>query len=374
MSFNCTQDCSPFPGELGTRGYTSSTSSRLFILSSRCLLLWLLCTQGCGLQTGALPPGQPASGPGGSDYLHDSVVALRTGIGPGEFWVFTPNDPIPYQAPFVVFLHGWGAVHPRAYGAWIQHIVRKGHIVVYPRYQNEDQFRTAGDVMLAGAGQALQEAWSLLNDTGPVTPLQDRVVYIGHSMGGLLAAKIAANADPLGLPPAGALFIVQPGGQETIPIGDLSGVPQDAIVAIMTGDKDTIAGSAGARAIYASLTRHAGRRVELIRMQSERRSQPELIANHFAPLAVADGFPPRPIIGGDANVPGGWLQDRLRELRQNRYEVDALDYFGFWKIGDALLDATFRGENLEYGYGNTLEQQFMGTLSNGTHVSPLVIE
>lgn len=342
------------------------------ILAMMLVVFLPLC--GCGLVPGPRPPGQPASGPGGADYKHDSLVARRIGEGPTEFWIFTPNDPQPVEAPFVVFLHGWGAVHPRAYGAWIQHIVRKGHIVVYPRYHYEDQFRTPGDVMLSGASQAIQDAWELLNIEGPVTPLPDRIVFIGHSMGGLLSAKVAAQTDALGLPPAGALLIVQPGGHDTVPVGDISGVPEDAVVEIVTGDEDSVAGEGTALAIRDALADSTTRRVEMVRMRSDRRSRPDLIADHFAPLAVTEGFPPKPIIGGDARVPGGWLQDRLREYRQNRYDINALEYFGFWKIGDALLDATFRGENLEFGFGDTDEQRFMGTLSDGTPVTPLVVE
>ena len=265
-------------------------------------------------------------------------------------------------------------MHPRGYGAWIQHIVRKGHIVVYPRYQYEDTFRTPGDVMLAGASEAVQAAWTQVNNEGPVAPLPDRIVYMGHSMGGLLSAKIAANGEVLGLPPAGALLLVQPGGHETVPVGDLHAVPEDAVVVIMTGDEDTIAGEGAASEIRTALAGSADRRVEWIRMRSERRSRPDLIADHFAPLGAADDFPPNPIIGGDTEIPGGWLQDRLRECRQNNYEINALEYFGFWKIGDALLDATFRGENLEFGYGDTDAQRFMGTLSDGTPVIPLLVE
>jgi hypothetical protein len=74
------------------------------------------------------------------------------------------------------------------------------------------------------------------------------------------------------------------------------------------------------------------------------------------------------------DLPGGPFRDAMREHRQDRNALDALDYFGFWKVGDALLDATFRGRNLEFGFGNTNQQRFMGTLSDGTPVTPLLVE
>ncbi len=336
------------------------------------MFLFLFC--GCGTQAGPRPPSQPASGPGGADYKHASVEALRSGEGPTEFWIFTPADPRPAEAPLVFFLHGWGGVHPRVYGAWLQHLVRKGHIVVFPRYQLADKLRTPGDVMLAGAGAALQDAWRHLNAVGPVRPRTDKIVWIAHSMGAVLSAKLAADASNLGLPPAGALLLVQPGGHDVVPLGDLSALPASAVVEIMTGDKDSLAGDSGANAIRDALASTPGRRVELIRMRSEGRSRPKLMADHFAPLGVADGFPPANIVGGDMDMPGGPLRDAMRERRQDRFDLDALDYFGFWKVGDALLDFAFRGQNLEFGFGNTDQQRFMGTLSDGTPVVPLVVE
>ncbi len=368
-SFRTAKQQSPLSG-----GTTGGYGVHFRFVPAHLLTLLIVFSNGCGTQAGPRPPTQPASGPGGSDYKHDSVDAMRVGEGPTEFWIFTPADPRPDEAPLVVFMHGWGALHPRAYGAWIQHLVRKGHIVVYPRFQFADKVRTPGDVMLASAGAALQNAWILMNEQGPVRPRTDKIAWISHSMGGVLAAKLSATASTLGLPPAGALLSVQPGGQDAVPIGDLSSLPLDTIVELMVGDKDAIAGDSAAIAIRAALSGTPGRRVEILRMRSERRSKPALVADHMAPLGVAEGFPPAHIVGGDTVQPGGPLRDHFRERRQDRNALDALDYFGFWKVGDALLDATFRGQNLEFGFGNTDQQRFMGTLSDGTPVVPLVVE
>ncbi|MEZ4892408.1 MAG: hypothetical protein R2778_05270 [Saprospiraceae bacterium] len=51
------------------------------------------------------------------------------------YWLFEPADPKPDSAEVVVFLHGYGAYNPMAYGKWIKHLVAKGNIVIYPRYQ-----------------------------------------------------------------------------------------------------------------------------------------------------------------------------------------------------------------------------------------------
>jgi len=79
-------------------------------------------------------PPQPRSGPGGADYAFDSVKA-HLYKEDGKFWIFEPADPKPETAPLVVFNHGYGATEPRTYGAWIDHLVKRGKIVVYPAYQ-----------------------------------------------------------------------------------------------------------------------------------------------------------------------------------------------------------------------------------------------
>ena len=81
------------------------------------------------------PPVQPESGPGGKQYVHTAVTKNRYGAGNQEYWIFEPDSPKPAAAPVIVFIHGWGGMNPLYYGAWLDHLVKRGNIVVYPRYQ-----------------------------------------------------------------------------------------------------------------------------------------------------------------------------------------------------------------------------------------------
>src|SRR5260221_14357188 len=81
------------------------------------------------------PPSQPQSGPGGADYKHATVTEQSCGAGGTQCWLFEPAEPAPKSAPGVIFLHGWGAMEPSPYHAWINHLARPGNIGVYPRYQ-----------------------------------------------------------------------------------------------------------------------------------------------------------------------------------------------------------------------------------------------
>ena len=333
-----------------------------------------VCAGGCGTVAAVRGPVQPLSGPGGADYKHAAVRAQRFGEGVDEYWIFSPDAPRPAEAPCVIFLHGWGALHPRTYGAWIQHLVRKGRIVIYPRYQYDDKVRTPGDVMLEGARDAVKAAWRRLNESGAVRPIQDRIAWFGHSLGGVLAARLAASSVAEGLPPAAVLLLFQPGGEDLIGLDSLQTLPPETLVEFLVGDADTLAGDTGARAIAAALADGSERRIEIVKISSDYRSKPPLIADHFAALGAAPNFPPQPIEGGDADLPGGPFRDLIREHRTEQYRVDAIDFYGFWKLGDALLGAVFEQKDLEYGFGDTPQQRFMGVFSDGAPVTPLVVE
>ena len=81
------------------------------------------------------PPLQPKTGPGGKQTTHAAVIKNRYGQGGQEYWIYEPDRPKPATASVVIFMHGWGGTNPLYYGAWIDHIVKRGNIVVFPRYQ-----------------------------------------------------------------------------------------------------------------------------------------------------------------------------------------------------------------------------------------------
>jgi acetyl esterase/lipase len=104
--------------------------------------------------------------------------------------------------PVVVFLHGWTAIDPRAYDAWVRHLAERGADVVLPVYQRPPfiDVRTPLPNVLA----ALRAAFARLPQHGPV-------IAAGHSAGGALSADWAASARDAGLPRPVAVYAVYPG-------------------------------------------------------------------------------------------------------------------------------------------------------------------
>ncbi|MGL5735346.1 MAG: alpha/beta hydrolase, partial [Beijerinckiaceae bacterium] len=94
----------------------------------------------CLLSSAALattPPTQPEKGPGGADYTVAANAVKKEAFGSGaqQVFVFTPTGNADKPRPVIVFLHAYGAYNPKIYGAWIEHLVRRDMIVVFPRFQ-----------------------------------------------------------------------------------------------------------------------------------------------------------------------------------------------------------------------------------------------
>jgi len=308
----------------------------------------------------ALPPAQPRQGPGGAAYDHASVTKTRLGEGAEESWIFEPAGPRPERAPVVVFLHGLSATNPRTYGAWIDHLVRQGNIVVYPRFQTGILPRPR--TFTRNAVQALRASLALLESEGHVRPDPERIAVVGHSVGGILAANLAARAEAEGLPVPRVVFCVQPGSTDPerldhLALDDLSRIPEGTLVLTLAGDADSISGETDARRIYLESTRVPAADKDFLVLPSDPHGEPALKANHLFPVATDDRYAEDADYASTPPNPG----------------ADALDYFGTWKLFDGLCDAAFEGQNREYALGNTAEQRHMGTWSDGQPVNELSV-
>jgi pimeloyl-ACP methyl ester carboxylesterase len=335
------------------------------------------------------PPEQPSSGPGGKEAPHSEVIAQEHGTGPQSYWLFEPAAPAPEKAPLIVFNHGWSAMDPRAYQAWIDHIVKRGNIVVYPLYQ--DSLRTAVKDFTPNAIAATKDAVRILSsEPGHVRPQLDKYAIVGHSMGGVISANMAALWKTEGLPFPRAVMCAEPGktwGKSTaaaVMLEDLSQIPAETLLLTIIGDKDHVVRDIDAKRIFLESSHVPLENKSYITLVSDDHGSPELKATHFAPVAWAQ-LPEGAERSTDES--SGPFRRRLRErLAQRRNEdedspdfsrskrsLDALDFYGTWKLFDALTDAAFYGTNRNYALGNTPEQRFMGTWSDGVPVKPLIV-
>jgi len=287
----------------------------------------------------------------------------------------------PAALPVVVFVHGWGAMEPGGYGAWIEHLVKRGSIVIYPRYQ--ENLRTSMKDYTPNAVSAVKAALKELAAGGHATPDLKRMAVVGHSMGGAITPNIAALASQEGLPRFSAVMCVEPGNSVTnmpkihMPMADLSQIPAGALMLVLVGSDDRIVGDTAGREIFKGASNVAPGNKNFVRLMSDDHGSPPLHANHFAPAAPGGNFRSDPADGGVSGQ--GTFRERLSErLRGEKKDgaqrmVDALDFYGTWKLFDGLTDAAFFGRNREYALGNTPQQRFMGKWSDGVPVKELKV-
>ncbi len=330
------------------------------------LIVALALVAGSARATAAMPtpPAQPAQGAGGAAYSHAQVIAREVRRGAKGWWLFTPAAPVLASAPVVVFCHGWGALDPKGYRAWIDHIVRRGNIVIWPNYQ-ASLLTPGGDFLpnaIAGIRAALAD---LGHDAARIRPELDRVAIVGHSAGGVLSAEIAAAAKPSELPVFRAVMPVEPGDgsqdgrkRVTVPHTDLSSMPASTKLLVVVGADDHRAYESLGLSFYADTVHVPAANKNVLELESDDHGSPPLLANHAAPGASLDARPPRRALIPEFEHAGS---------------VDALDWYGTWKLFDALTDCAFYGRACATALGGGPAQTFMGVWSDGIPVKPMKV-
>jgi pimeloyl-ACP methyl ester carboxylesterase len=300
----------------------------------------------------ALPtqPEQPTTGPGSSEYLYGGVIQSAYGSGSESYYLFEPTDPTPDSAPVVAFIHAFSGEDPIFYDAWINHIVRRGNIVVFPRFQRG--FLATPRTYTPSVQAAMIAAYEELETGDHVRPDPEDFAIVGHSVGAVIAANLAVTAVDVGLPEPKALMIAHAAdivpflrfrrNFATILLEDYGTLPADMLLLGAVGARDSMAGDYATLVIVEEAVQIPLANREVVELQNDYHGYPSLKAGHIAPNA------------------GTAFEST----------VDAYDYYGYWKWFDGLTDAAFYGINREYALGNTPEQTYMGQWSDGTPVTP----
>jgi acetyl esterase/lipase len=297
-----------------------------------------------------------AEGEAGSiAYPHREFRVRKLGEGVKSYWLLEPTEPQPERAPVVVFLHGWLSMNPGVYGAWLEHLTRRGAIVIFPRYQAD--MTTPPAEFLPNARAAIADAIDVLQSRPfPIHPDLNRFALIGHSAGGNLAAQLAAEPGPLPVPRA--VVAVMPG--EVLPQSEprLEHIPAETLLVVVAGDRDRVVGDHRARQIFREATAVPPERKEYVLYRSDRSGPFPLLADHNAPTAA--------LLRLDTG------EGPFRAIQMAHATVDPLDRFGFWRLADVTLQAAFSGQTLDEATQQGALLRDLGRWGRGTPVkSPL---
>lgn len=324
---------------------------------NRPLVLWTLAGL-LALVAGNTSAADDVPAPTRVVYPHESFRREELGAGPRSYWLFEPTEPVPETAPVVVFHHGWLAVNPGIYGAWIQHLCRRGFVVVFPRYHAD--WTTSPAEYLPNTVAAIRDAIQVLKRApGRVRPDLERFALIGHSAGGNLSALVAASAAEAGLPRPRAVVAVMPGEVRPVASPSLSRIPAETLLVVVAGDLDLVVGDARARAIHAEATSVPSERKLYVLYRSDRRGAVSLLADHLAPTA--------PLPALDTG------EGPFRGLQMGLGGVDVLDLYGFWRLADLTLDAAFSGRTLFEATAAGAAFRDLGRWSDGRPVARPVV-
>lgn len=295
------------------------------------------------------PPTQPLTGPGGRDYPFGGYVMTQ---GRGEaptYRIFEPRDPVDDASnpdgpfPVVVFIPGCcepagTAMSPGTMRSWLEHLARRGNVVIYVVYPILDTMQVP--LVVAEALADLATGTHVAVDLA-------RVTIAGYSAGGPPAVSLLVD-PPAGLPQPRALLLMAP---VEVSRNDIQRIPVDAHVVVVQAETDPIVGSAPLQ--FWTELRRAGNvtstQRSFITLRSDDHGAPALSADHA--FAATDG--------GTLGLP---------------FSLDALDWYGTWKYLDALGPCAYEGDLCEYVIGDTPQQRFMGRWSDGAPVTAPTID
>ena len=243
---------------------------------------------------------------------------------------------------------------------WITHLVRKGNIVVYPKYQ--DDLDTPTDSFMYYAAEAIKISIDEMQGVGYVKPRLNNFAMIGHSYGGAISANLTYLYASYGLPQVKALMVAQGYYGTDMLLPSYQNFPYNTKIQLVVGADDTTVDSTFARLLMDSAIVDPLYKNYIVH-HADNHGSPSVSATHTDPVCLS---PNNDYDSGESNF---WVFGA-----QFFNRVDVVDYYCYWKLSEALLNCTFYDQNCEYAFGDTPEQRFMGLWSDSTGVRELQIE
>lgn len=305
-------------------------------------------------------PGQPFEGPGGAEYAHESVAFFDAAANADGYWLFEPTDPKPDSAEVVVFLHGYGAYNPMAYGKWIKHLVAKGNIVIYPRYQ-KNLVWPRPDGFPENAAKGIRDALEALEKDGHVKPRTEKVAYVAHSYGGVIATNLATHWEKYKIPKPAAMLLAEPGSGpfKGARLDHYEDLPTDLNLLVIVGEDDYVVGAEFGSLVYKTAINTPNRNLILQRRDTTNMRR-WILATHSEPYAYDLDF--------DTGIRNYTAKRVLMTARLNE-----VDFNCYWKLTDALIAYTRTGQYRDVAFGNTPAQRFLGLWPDGRPMKELEV-
>ncbi len=293
-------------------------------------------TNSCDTLTSPIKAGYGARG----SYAVTSTTFPHPSFSGEKVSVFYPaNRSKPL--PVIFFSHAFRATSPRVYEELINHIASKGYIVVFSPYSpQQNTIEQKYNQLWSGFEAAVARYGNLMDLT--------QVGFVGHSFGagatpamaykGLVNKKWGSRGS--------FMYIMAPWFSFQITPEQLQNYPRNTKLLVQVYQDDTINDHRMGINLFRQIQLPPSEK-NYVMLQSDTYRSCQLVANH--------------------PVPNTYGRDGKK--------VNALDYYGVYRLFDALADYAFngnpKGKEIALGQGNK-EQIFMGTWPDGTPVRPLI--
>jgi hypothetical protein len=351
-------------------------SSRLLSLAGAFALVLTLALAGLAGRSSATPPWagttitqppQPKNGPGGRAHPYRGFRVTAGGSGNNAWYAFEPTRPRPWKAPLAIVMHGYFEFtgYEQMY-AFISHTVRRGSVVIYPRWQTGIADPCPGpfniEPCINSSVTGIRGAISYLQSSpNRVQPNLRETSYFGFSFGGILTADMANRYRSLDLPTPRAIFLDDPHdggfgrGDERALDDSLAGIPRSVKFECHSGADGVISqpptatggGGESCNAVFPKIPQIPNKNKDLVLTHTDSHGQPTLSSAHGVCSGGGTGF------GGPAN---------------------AYDWNFCWKVWDALRSCAYSGTDCRYALGDTPQHRSLGRWSDGVPVTPLKIQ
>ncbi len=320
------------------------------------------------------PPDPPESGPGSAISPHASVQRLILGKNaqdPLHTVIYIPVAPTPRKAPIVLFLHGYFDADPKPYDLMLQHIARKGFIVVYPSYGHPLRPQKWAE----HAKNAMRQALAVLTKDGPVEPDSSRVAFVGHSIGSILALHLAqenVSEVPAPLPQPRLIITLDAAGNTSLAYPFIS-IDKDKLSRL---PRETWLLSVMAEETY----RYRWKDPDLCMNDREPPSD-NCSAFAFNRLAFLKASQIPLSQKSALLIPSDQEGDVQLRSEHNAVQgdcgffakpIDAVDTWGYWKLTVGALSHVLLQDPEDYAFADNEARRAFGTWSNGRKARPII--
>lgn len=245
------------------------------------------------------------------------------------YYVFFPKEQEKEIRSVVFFVHGYGALNPMIFGEWLEHLIKNGNIVIYPRYQ-KNLISPATTKFTPNAAEALKGALKDIKGAG-IQLESLPLVFFGHSFGGVIVSNLAAQADEYDVPTPDVVMVAEGGtGPFTgALIEDYGVIPSDIPFLVTVGDNDWTVGSYFGERLFKEVPKDND--LVLLHQKSfYQEGKWSITASHYEPYAMND-----------------WCDNKNYNFTFKRAQqvakTDVLDEEGYWHWLDLCIERA-RGE------------------------------